>query len=131
MAELGEPPSSSESSPTPELLQRTFADLRELVQIEVSLAKHEAAAELRHAKTAAVYFVVAFALGICAVNLGLVALFLALGAPAALAALTALAMAAAACAFAAWARARLPKSILADTRKRLADDINRLKEHAA
>lgn len=130
MAELGEP-QSAESSPTPELLQRTLADLRELVQIEVSLAKHEAAAELRRAKTAAVSFVAAFVLAICAVNLGLFALFLALGAPAILAGVTALGLAAGAAGLAAWARSQVPKSILADTRKRLADDINRLKEHAA
>ena len=131
MADPGEAMSPAERSPTPELLQRTFVELRELLQIEVDLARNEVAAELKAAKAAAIASVVAAVFALCAVNLLLFALFMALGAPVLLGVATGLGMAAAALGCLVWARAHFPKTFLADTRKRLTEDINRLKEHAA
>jgi hypothetical protein len=128
MTDLGQP-SQLESSPTPELLQRTLAELRELLQIEISLAKNEAAAEFESAKAAALSGVVAFGLGLSAMNLLLFALFMALGILPSV--IVGLVMAAAAVWLAIHARARFPKSILSDTRKRLSEDVDRLREHAA
>jgi uncharacterized membrane protein YqjE len=119
------------ATPTTDLFREAIDETKELVRLEVALAKREAMKDVAHLKAAAIGFGVAAAAGLLGVALLLVALALAI-APTAIPALiigaVLLAVAAGAGVFA-WKA--LPRKPLDDTRKRLETDARLLKERIA
>ena len=124
-------PAQLEESSTADLVREAMDEAKELVKLEVELAKEEVREELKQVQRAAIGFGIAAATGIIVLSLLSVALVLALGG-------TALAALAVAGGFlvvsvvAAWlGYGMLPKSPLEKTRHRLQNDVNQLKEHIA
>jgi uncharacterized membrane protein YqjE len=119
------------ATPTTELFKEALDETKELVRLEVALAKREAMKDVAHLKAAAIGFGVGVAAALLGVALLLVALALAI-APTAIPALiigaVLLAVGAGAGAFA-WKA--LPRKPLGDTRKRLETDARLLKERIA
>jgi len=118
------------TAPTGEIARQLMAETRELIQLEVRLAKAEAKAELGRALGAVIAGAVAMALLLLGLSALLMALVLALGDGAVGALVIGLVLLALAAGAAAYAYLSLPKSFLSQTRDRLKDDLNRLKEHA-
>jgi hypothetical protein len=121
------PPLAQEATTT--LMREAIDETRQLVRIEVALAKDEARREIRDLKSAAV----AFGVAITATMLGLAAIVstvvVALGVLAGvIIAVVALVLAAI---LGVTGYRRLPTNPLVATRKRLEDDIQGLKEHVA
>jgi hypothetical protein len=110
-----------------ELVREAVDEARELARLEVELAKNEARGELKALKACGIAFSVALASALLGVALLLVALALVLGG-AAVALLLGVGLISIAT-VAAWVGSwRLPKKPLGETRRRLEDDIERLKE---
>lgn len=120
-----------EEASTSDLVRDALDEAKELVRLEVELAKNEITREVDAAKLAGVGFAVGAAFGVLALCLLSVALVLALGGTAvvALAVAGAFVLVAAIGAFFGWAL--LPKRPLAQTRRRFSTDLRRLKEHLA
>jgi uncharacterized membrane protein YqjE len=116
---------------TSELVTQAVREMRELVDLEIKLAKEEVRGELVQAKRAAVAGALALALGLWAVAVLLVALILALGGTALNALIVGAVLLLACAGGAAYAYTAVPRDLLHQSRNRLKDDINRLKEHAA
>jgi uncharacterized membrane protein YqjE len=116
---------------TADLVREAMYEAKELVRLEVELAKEELKEELQPVKRASILFGVAFAATALALCMLAVALVLALGGTA----IVALAIAGGAMGVSGagtWIGYRmLPKSIFDKTRHRLQDDANQLKEHLA
>ena len=109
-----------ESGSTVEIAKQALAEAKELIELEIQLAKVEARDELKKMKAAAIAGALAFTLLL--LGLGLLPLYaLAVGGG-----LVLLAGAAAAYAYSA-----IPKAPLDHTRERLKEDIQRLREHTA
>jgi uncharacterized membrane protein YqjE len=113
------------------LLKKAVDDMRELVRLEVSLARGEVSEQLARGKTAAIAFAATAVLAIAAFTLLVVALAFAvtptwIGSLIAAGILLAIAATAAAIGW-----IKLPKDPLAQTRRRLDNDVKELKEHAA
>ncbi len=123
------PDATAKSAPTSELLAGALAEARELVKLEVRIAKAELKEELAEAKRAAIAAGVAAASGLLTLTALLVAAILALGGTAAVALIAAGALAAVAVTSIAAAYASAPKTVLGHTREHLKDDISSLKEH--
>jgi uncharacterized membrane protein YqjE len=124
-------PAMLEEASTADLVREAMDEAKELVRLEVELAKEEVKEELKQVEHAAIGFGIAAAASVLVLCLLAVALVLALGG-------TALAALAVAGAFlvigglAAWlGYGMLPKSPLVKTRHRLQNDVNQLKEHIA
>jgi len=124
------PPLPADAS-TAQLLQAAFEESRELVKLEVALAKLEAQNQLKKALAAAIGFAVAVVLTIIALTLGAVAIVLAIGGTAG----SALAVGAVVLVLAGLTAligySLLPKHPLEHSRHHLEDDLHLLKEHLA
>ena len=120
-----------ESYSTVELAKQAFDEAKELVSLEVQLAKVEALSEIRRLRSAAIAAGVAFALVLLALAALITALILALGAGAIGALIVAGGLLLLGGGAAAYAYSTLPKAPLDQTRERLKDDIQRLREHTA
>lgn len=120
-----------EEASTSDLVREALDEAKELVRLEVELAKTEVTEELAEAKKAAVGFVVAGAFMVLALCLLSVALVLALGGTAVVALVVAgvFMVIAGIGAFAGYSM--LPKKPLEQTRRRMKTDFQSLKEHLA
>lgn len=116
---------------TVELAKQALVDARQLVQLEVKLARAELIEEFAAAKRAAIAFALAFAFALLALSTLVVALVLAIGGTPVAALAVAAALAALGAGAGAFAYATMPHSILDRTRRHVKDDINQLKEHVA
>jgi len=116
---------------TAALLKEALDGTKELVRIEIELARADVKDEIRRSKRAAIGFAVAFVAVFLVVCMLSVALVLALGGTARVALLVAAGslLAGAAAAFAGYTL--LPKQPLGRTRQRLQLDANQFKEHLA
>ncbi|HEX3596557.1 MAG TPA: phage holin family protein [Polyangiaceae bacterium] len=122
----------SETAPTAELLRKALEDVQELARAEVALAGKELGDEVRGALITAIAIAASIAVGICAVAAGVAALIVAFGGTLVAAFGTAAAiLAVAAASGIALTLARLPKSFLPRTRRRVAQDITEMKDHLA
>jgi uncharacterized membrane protein YqjE len=120
-----------EEAPTADLVKETFADAKELVRLEVELAKNEVKEEVKQLEHSAIAFGVSLVAALLFLSMMAVAIVLALGG-------TPLAAIGVGIAFAVIAGitgylgyAKLPKNPLDKTRRRLASDVHQLKEHVA
>ncbi len=124
-------PALLEEASTADLVREAMSEAKELVQLEVELAKEEVKEELWHVQRAAIGFGIAAGSSLLVLSLLALALVLALGGTA----LVALAVAgvflvvAAVSGYAGYAM--LPKAALGKTRSRLQNGMNQLKEHIA
>lgn len=120
-----------EDASTADLVREAMDEAKELVRLEMELAKQEVKDELRHVERAAISFGIAIGASIIVMALLAMALVLALGGTP----LVALAVAAGFLAIsgvAAWlGYGMLPKKPLEKTIRRLQTDMNQLKEHIA
>lgn len=120
----------ADSATTSELLRQAVTEARELVELEVRIAKEEIREELGRTKRAALTGAVALVLLILTLSALVVALILALGGGAPEALLVALGLALIGGTVAAATYALAPKSVLPRTRDNLKKDVHELKEHA-
>lgn len=120
-----------EEASTADLVREALDEAKELVRLEIEIAKNEVEKEIAQAKKAAVGFGVALAAGVLVLCLLAVALVLALGGTplAALGVAGGLLVVGAIAAFAGYSV--LPKKPLEVTRHRLKSDVTQLKEHIA
>jgi uncharacterized membrane protein YqjE len=120
-----------EQAPAAELIQHAVDETRELLALEVKLAKTELREEIRGVKTAAIGFGVAATLAIVSLSTMAFALILAIGATPGVALVVAgvLLLLGAIAAFIAYSA--LPKEPMEKTRRRLQTDVHQLKEHVA
>jgi len=120
-----------EEASTADLVREALDEAKELVKIEVELAKGEIEKELRQAKRAAIGFGIAAGAAIVALSVFAVAIVLALGATPVAALLVGgmLSVVAGVAGFVAYVT--LPRKPLERTRHRLKTDMNQLKEHIA
>jgi uncharacterized membrane protein YqjE len=112
-----------------DLVQRAVSDARELIRLEVALAKDELQTDLTEAKSAILYAGVAVVLALSGLASLVVAFGLALGPIAALALAAVLLVVAATLGRAAFRR--LPKKPLRSTLQRLKADESMIAEHAS
>lgn len=124
-------PAMLEEASTADLVREAMDEAKELVRLEVELAKEEVKEELKQVERAAIGFGIAAAASVIVLCLLAMALVFALGG-------TALAALAVAGGFlvvgglAAWiGYGMLPKKPMEKTRHRLQNDVNQLKEHIA
>lgn len=120
-----------EEASTADLVREALDEAKELVRLEVELAKSEMTEELHEAKMAAVGFAVGAAFMVLALCLLSVALVLALGGTAIIALAVAGGFVMVAGAGALFGYSKLPKKPLERTRNRVTGDIKSLKEHLA
>jgi uncharacterized membrane protein YqjE len=116
---------------TVELAKQAFDEAKELISLEVQLAKVEALTELRRLRNAAIAAGLAFAFILLALSALVTALILALGASAIYGLAVAAGLLVLGGIAAAYAYSAVPKTPLDQTRERLKDDIQRLREHTA
>lgn len=133
MSNIHQPPEqlALEEASTADLVREALDEAKELVRIEIEIAKNEVEKEIAQAKKAAVGFGVALAAGVLVLCLLAVALVLALGGTplAAIGVAGVLLVAGGAAAFTGYSL--LPKKPLEQTRYRLKSDVAQLKEHVA
>lgn len=120
---------TSETVPTVDLLKSVVAETRQLVQLELRIAREEVKEELQRVKKAAIVAGLATGSLFLALASLAVALIFALGATLEAALFVALGFAVVATALGAFAYAVIPKSLLPHTRQHLMNDVNELKEH--
>jgi uncharacterized membrane protein YqjE len=123
------PATSSGEMDALDLVQRAVSDARELIRLEVALAKDELQTDLTEAKSAILYAGVAVVLALSGLASLVVAFGLALGPIAALALAAVLLVVAATLGRAAFRR--LPKKPLRSTLQRLKADESMIAEHAS
>jgi hypothetical protein len=120
----------SEPATTTDLVQRVLQEARELVKLEVGIAKAELREQVSQVKRAGVAAALAVScLLLCLCTL-LMALVLALGNTVVAALLVALGLAVISGSLAWMAFALAPKSVLGRTREHARSDVNEIKEHA-
>lgn len=120
-----------EEPSTTALLKAAVDEAKELVRIEVALARAEVKSELIKAKRAAIALAIALVCTVIVLCVSSVALVLALGGtPLVALAVAGVFLAVAACAGAV-GYGMLPKKPLEQTRDRLGTDVNQLREHIA
>ena len=120
-----------ESISTSELLKQTIEEARELVKLEVGIAREELKQDLREAKRAAIAGALALGMAVLVLDALVVAIILALGGTASAALAVAAALAALTALSVAFAYTAAPKSLLGKTRQHLKEDANEIKEHMA
>jgi hypothetical protein len=120
-----------EQKSTVALLKDALDETKELVRIEIELARADVKEEIRRSKHALIGFTLAACGGLIAICMASVALVLALGGTALAALLVAAGFLVAGAAAALVGYMRLPKPPLVYTRKRLEADIHQFKEHIA
>ncbi|HYJ09982.1 MAG TPA: phage holin family protein [Polyangiaceae bacterium] len=116
---------------TVELAKQALGDARELVQLEVRLARAELLEELAGVKRAAIAGLLGFACVLLAFSALVIALVLALGGTAGVALAVAAGFLVLGAGLGAFAYASAPHSILDRSRSHVKRDISELKEHAA
>ncbi|MDP3152519.1 MAG: phage holin family protein [Archangium sp.] len=123
--------SDSADHSTARLLESALKETKELVRLEIELAKVEAKKQVKGVVRAGIGFAVAAVLGVIVLALMVVALVLALGGTALAAFGVALFMLALAGGAAFFGYASLPKHPLERTRHHIEDDLKQLREHVA
>jgi hypothetical protein len=116
---------------TADLVREALDETKELVRIEIEIAKSEFEQELGRAKKAAIGFGIALGASVLVLCLLAVALVLALGGTALVALAVAGGFFVAAGLGAFFGYSVLPKDPMKRTRRRLKTDVNQLKEHIA
>jgi uncharacterized membrane protein YqjE len=114
---------------TGELVRQTLEESKELVRLELRLAREEVGEDLVQLKSVAIWGGVAVVLAILTLSSLVVALVLALGGTAIAALIVAAVLLVSAVVTAALAYKHVPQVPLQRTRARLKSDINHLKEH--
>jgi uncharacterized membrane protein YqjE len=130
---MNSPPLATATEPTPsaDVAKQLLADAKELIALEVELAKNEVTEELVRSKHAAIAAGVAVAAIVLCLNAALVGLILALGGAPIHALSVALVLLLLAVATSVYAYSAIPKRPLGRTRARLEDDARQLKAHVA
>lgn len=113
------------------LVREALDETKELIKLEVLLAKNEAKRELVQARASAIAFGVATAAALLGLAMLLVAVALAIDPRPRTALVLAVVLLIAAGAAGRLGYMRLPKKLLDMTRKRLESDVHQLKEHVA
>ena len=133
MSTMQPPPErlAMEEASTGDLVREALDEAKELVRLEIELAKNEISEELVEAKKAAVGFVIGGAFMVLSLCLLSVALVLALGGTAVIALVVAGVFMVIAGAGAFFGYSMLPKKPMDQTRRRLTTDFKSLKEHLA
>lgn len=125
-------PRTHEKSPArstaAELLLRAVGDVKNLVAVEVKLAKREAIGEAKQAAKAAVLFAAAFALTVLALAMALFALLLALGATPARALAAGAILLGGATILTIVGAKKMPEKVLPRTQRRVERDLSEVKE---
>ncbi len=124
-------PPKLEDSSVIDLVRAAVDDARELVRLEVALARGEVAAELRAMGRAALGFALALAAAVVALTMFTVAVVIALSAPAWSVAVAGASFLVGAMIAAAAGYGALPKNPLEQTRARLETDLRQIKENLA
>ncbi len=124
-------PALLEEESTADLVRQAIDEGRELVRLEIALAKEEVKEELKQVQHAAIGMAIALASSVLVLCLLAVALVLALGGTAIVALLVALGFLVVGGLAALLGYGTLPKMPLERTRGRLEKDVNQLKEHIA
>lgn len=114
---------------TPELVRQTMEETKELVRLEVSLARDELRDDLVQLKTAAIVGTAALVVALCMLSALVLTLVLAFGGTVVVALMATGLLALVSGVMAAFAYKQFPKVPLERTRARLKSDINQLKEH--
>ena len=115
--------------PTGELLRQTLDETKELVRLEVALAREDLRSELKQVKTAGILLGIAAAFAIVAIAMLDVAVIIALGNTVTAALIVALLVVVEVAVFGYIGYRKLPKAPLQRTRERLTSDVRELKEH--
>lgn len=116
---------------TADLAKQALGDARELVQLEVRLARAELLEELAGVKRAAIAGLIGFTFVMLAFSALVIALVLALGGTAGAALAVAAGFLVIGAALGVYAYTAAPHSILDRTRSHVKNDISELKEHVA
>jgi len=124
-------PRSVDEAPTGELIKRALDDARELVRIEVGLAKEEAREQLVSAKRALIAGAVALVAGLLFLATATMALVLALGGGALIALGISGIYLVVAAVTGTMAVRLVPRKPVEETRRRIEGEIKELKEHVA
>ena len=114
-----------------ELVAQVLSEAKELVRLEVRLARAELKDEIRRAKRAAVAGAIGAVFVILTLAILLVAVVLALGGTAIAALVVAAALAVLGATSLGLAYASMPKQVLEHTREQMKEDVEHLKEHVA
>jgi uncharacterized membrane protein YqjE len=120
---------SSSEPTTGELVKQALVEARELVTLEVRIARAEAREELERTTRAAVAFGIAFGFVLLALSAFVVAVILAFGGTVIAALLVGAALAVLGAIAVAIAMASVPKSVLGRTRAHVKQDATVLREH--
>ena len=118
-----------EEVPTADLVREAFDEAKELVRLEVQLAKDDAKIELKHLKESAILFGIAGGVAFMGLTMLAVALVLALGGTAFVALAVAGGFLVIAAILAFVGKGLIPKAPLERTRNRISSDVKQLKEH--
>lgn len=124
-------PPALEDVSTADLVRSALDETRELVRVEVQIAKSELQQELQRSKHAAIAFGISSTAGVLVLCMALLALVLALGATPLVALIVAGALLVVGGAAGIAGRSLMPKSLLGQTKDRLKGDVRRLREHIA
>jgi uncharacterized membrane protein YqjE len=124
-------PAMLEEASTADLVREAMGGAKELVRLEVELAREEVKEELQQLQRAAIAFGIALGASVAFLCLLAVTLVLALGGTALVAVATAGAFLVIAGVAGYAGYGMLPKTPFEKTRHRLQDDMNQLKEHIA
>jgi uncharacterized membrane protein YqjE len=114
---------------TSELLRQTLDETKELVRLEVELARQDVSSELKQVKAAGILLGIAAAFAVVAVAMLDVALIIALGTTVTAALVVALIVLLEVGVLGYLGYRKLPKAPLQRTRERLTSDVRELKEH--
>jgi uncharacterized membrane protein YqjE len=114
---------------TLDLLQETIRDAKELVRIEVELAKVEAKQQISDTKGAAIAFGAATTLGLLALAMLLTAILLAIGPTPVVALIMMAVLLVGAVVGALIGRAKIPRTPMVRTRARVERDVEELRNH--
>jgi hypothetical protein len=120
----------ADPTPTSDLLKQALAEARELVELEVRIAKEEMREELGRTKRSAIAGAAAAVLALLTLSALVMALILGLGGGVREALLVALGLGVLGGTAGAVTYALAPKAILPRTRDNLKKDVHELKEHA-
>jgi uncharacterized membrane protein YqjE len=115
--------------PTSELVRQTLDETKELVRLEVALARQDLRSELARVKTAGILLGIAAALAVVAIAMFDVAVIIALGNTVTAALIVAFLVVAEVAVIGFIGYRKLPKAPLQRTRERLISDVRELKEH--
>jgi hypothetical protein len=117
--------------PAAKLIREALDEVRDLVRLEVALAREEARSELTRAKASAIALSAAAVLAVSAFSLFMVAISAAFASMWLVALILGGILACLAAVLASFARGRMPKGLLGETKERLSADLQQLKERIA